>query len=231
MAEYAIHDVVNDLEQAIGSAQVKFDKMSRLLYSTDASNYQIIPIGVTLPRNADDVLAIHDIANKYGLPLLPRGAGSSLAGQTVNEAIVMDFSRHLRRVRSVNAEEKTVLVEAGMVLGQLNQQLRGLDLMFGPDPASADRATIGGIVVERHLSHRIRGGIVDHCAEQEPLVALDENVAASIGQRLMGHDPCAHSDGTGCRYAISLWTHDAEYAIHGEHVAQEGAIALLEDVQ
>ena len=141
MAQYAIHDVVNDLERAIGSEQVKFDKMSRLLYSTDASNYQIMPIGVTLPRNTDDVLAIHEIANKYGLPLLPRGAGSSLAGQTVNEAIVMDFSRHLRRVRGVNAEEKTVLVEACMVLGQLNQQLRGLGLMFGPDPASADRAT------------------------------------------------------------------------------------------
>jgi FAD/FMN-containing dehydrogenase/Fe-S oxidoreductase len=178
MAHYAIHDVVNDLERAIGSEQVKFDKMSRLLYSTDASNYQIMPIGVTIPRHTEDVLAIHEIANKYGLPLLPRGAGSSLAGQTVNEAIVMDFSRHLRRVRSVNAEEKTVLVESGMVLGQLNQQLRGLGLMFGPDPASADRATIGGCVGNNSSgSHSTSYGMTaDHVKRLEVVLASGEKV-------------------------------------------------------
>lgn len=178
MAQYAILDVVNDLERAIGSEQVKFDKISRLLYSTDASNYQIMPIGVTLPRHSDDVLAIHEIANQYGLPLLPRGAGSSLAGQTVNEAIVMDFSRHLRRVRSVNAEEKTVLVECGMILGQLNQQLRSLGLMFGPDPASADRATIGGCVGNNSSgSHStIYGMTADHVKRLEVVLASGEKV-------------------------------------------------------
>ena len=178
MAQYAIHDVVNDLEQAIGKEQVKFDKMTRLLYSTDASNYQIMPIGVTFPRNTDDVIAIHELAADYQLPLLPRGAGSSLAGQTVNEAIVMDFSRHLRRVRSVNAEEKTVLVESGMVLGQLNRQLQSLSMMFGPDPASADRATIGGCVGNNASgSHSIVYGMTaDHVKRLEVVLASGEKV-------------------------------------------------------
>lgn len=178
MAQYAIQDVVNDLEHSIGQEQVKFDKMTRLLYSTDASNYQIMPIGVTFPRNTDDVIAIHESAKKYNLPLLPRGAGSSLAGQTVNEAIVMDFSRHLRRVRSVNAEEKTVIVESGMVLGQLNQQLQSLGLMFGPDPASADRATVGGCIGNNASgSHSIVYGMTaDHVKRLEVVLASGEKV-------------------------------------------------------
>ncbi|MEQ8676796.1 MAG: FAD-binding and (Fe-S)-binding domain-containing protein [Aggregatilineales bacterium] len=178
MAQHAIHDVVNDLEKAIGSEQVKFDQMSRLLYSTDASNYQIMPIGVTFPRNTDDVIAIHEIADQYRLPLLPRGAGSSLAGQTVNEAIVMDFSRHMRRVRGINAEEQSVVVEAGMVLGQLNQQLQSLGLMFGPDPASADRATIGGCIGNNASgSHSIVYGMTaDHVKRLEVILASGEKV-------------------------------------------------------
>lgn len=178
MAEYAIHDVINDLEHSIGKEQVKFDKMTRLLYSTDASNYQIMPIGVTFPRNTEDVIAIHELAEKYKLPLLPRGAGSSLAGQTVNEAIVMDFSRHLRSVRSVNAEEKTVLVESGMVLGQLNQQLQALGLMFGPDPASADRATVGGCIGNNASgAHSIVYGMTaDHIKRLEVVLANGEKV-------------------------------------------------------
>lgn len=178
MAQYAIHDVVNDLEKSIGKEQVKFDQMTRLLYSTDASNYQIMPIGVTFPRHIEDVIAIHEIAAKYQLPLLPRGAGSSLAGQTVNEALVMDFSRHLRRVLSVNAEERTVHVEAGMILGQLNQQLQKLGLMFGPDPASADRATVGGCIGNNASgAHSIVYGMsADHVKRIEVILASGEKV-------------------------------------------------------
>ncbi|RMF77573.1 MAG: FAD-binding oxidoreductase, partial [Chloroflexi bacterium] len=178
MATHAIQDVVNELEHAIGNEQVKFDRMTRLLFSTDASNYQIMPIGVTFPRNTEDVIAIHEIAAKYQLPLLPRGAGSSLAGQTVNEAIVMDFSRHLRRVCGVNAEERTVVVEAGMVLGQLNQQLQALGLMFGPDPASADRAVIGGCIGNNASgSHSIVYGMTaDHIKRLEIVMASGEKV-------------------------------------------------------
>jgi len=178
MAQHAIHDVVNELGKSIGTKQVKFDPMTRLLYSTDASNYQIMPIGVTFPRHADDVVAVHEVAAKYKLPLLPRGGGSSLAGQTVNEALVMDFSRHLRRVRSVNAEEKTVHVEPGMVLGQLNQQLQSLGLMFGPDPASADRATVGGCIGNNASgSHSIVYGMTaDHIKRLQVVLSTGEKI-------------------------------------------------------
>jgi FAD/FMN-containing dehydrogenase/Fe-S oxidoreductase len=178
MAQHAIHELINELSNTIGQEQVKFDKMSRLLYSTDASNYQMMPIGVTFPRHTEDIIAIHEIAAKYKLPLLPRGAGSSLAGQTVNEAIVMDFSRHIRRVRSVNADEKTVLVESGAVLGQLNQQLQSLGLMFGPDPASAERATIGGCIGNNASgSHSIVYGMTaDHVKRLEVVLASGEKI-------------------------------------------------------
>lgn len=156
--------LVDKLRRAIGTDQVQFDYMTRVLYSTDASNYQIMPVGVTFPRSADDVVAIHEIAKKYQVPVLPRGGGSSLAGQTVGEAIVMDFSRHMRRVRSVNAEAQTVDVEPGLVLGQLNNSLAALDLMFGPDPASAERASIGGCIGNNATgAHSIRYGMTaDH---------------------------------------------------------------------
>ncbi|MEO1163758.1 MAG: FAD-binding oxidoreductase, partial [Chloroflexota bacterium] len=146
MVAIAIPDIATDLQQAIGAPYVQFDHTTRALYSTDASNYQIMPIGVTYPRTVEDVVAIHEITAKYNTPLLPRGGGSGLAGQTVGEAVIIDFSRYLRRVRSVNADERTVIVESGMVLEQLNNQLRGMGLMYGPDPASANRATIGGCI-------------------------------------------------------------------------------------
>ena len=132
--------------RAVMTGDVCFDRMSRLLYSTDASNYQIEPVGVVFPAHTEDVIAIHTVAARHNIPLLPRGGGSSLAGQTVGQALVMDFSRHMHRVLAVNAEAQTVRVEPGLVLGHLNAQLASLGLMFGPDPASGDRATVGGCV-------------------------------------------------------------------------------------
>lgn len=178
-----IADLVNDLQKAIGNDHVKFDEMTRILYSTDASNYQIMPIGVTFPRSADDVVAIHEIARKYSVPVLPRGGGSGLAGQTVGEAVIMDFTRHMRRVRGINAEAKTVDVEAGMILGLLNKQVADMGLMFGPDPASAERAAIGGVVSNNSTgAHSIRYGMTaDHIARLQvvlpngELVWLDES--------------------------------------------------------
>lgn len=178
MVATAIQDIVSDLKTAIGSEQVQFDYTTRALYSTDASNYQMMPIGVTYPRTADDVVAIHEITASYDTPLLPRGGGSSLAGQTVNSAVVMDLSRYMRRVRSVNAEEKTVIVESGLVLEQLNRQLQGLGLMFGPDPASANRATIGGCIGNNATgSHSILYGLTaDNIKRLEVVLANGEKV-------------------------------------------------------
>ena len=92
-------DLIHDLRGALGGDNAHADRMTRILYSTDASNYQIMPLAVTFPRDADDVVAAHEIARKHGVPVLPRGGGSALAGQAVGEAVIMDFTRHMRRVR------------------------------------------------------------------------------------------------------------------------------------
>ena len=180
-----IDEMLHDLRGAIGHDQAAADRMTRVLYSTDASNYQVMPLAVTFPRHADDVVAVHEVARKYGVPVLPRGGGSALAGQAVGEAVIMDFTRHMRRVRGVNAEARTVDVEPGMILGSLNAQLAGLDLMFGPDPASAERAAIGGVIGNNATgAHSIRYGMTaDHVARLQvvtaggDLVWLDESTA------------------------------------------------------
>jgi FAD/FMN-containing dehydrogenase/Fe-S oxidoreductase len=140
--------------------EVRFDAVSRMLYSTDASNYQIEPVGVVVPRGIDDVLASIEVATRFGVPLLPRGGGSSLAGQTVGAALVMDFSKYVSRILDLDVEGQNVTVEPGINVQALNMQLRPTGLMFGPDPASAERATAGGIVGNNSTgSHSILYGM------------------------------------------------------------------------
>jgi FAD/FMN-containing dehydrogenase/Fe-S oxidoreductase len=142
------------------AGEVRFDAVSRMLYSTDASNYQIEPIGVVIPSSPDDVLAAIDVAAAHGVPLLPRGGGSSLAGQTVGAALVIDFSKVLNRILDVDVEARTVTVEPGINIDALNRQLKPTGLMFGPDPASANRATAGGVVGNNSTgSHSILYGM------------------------------------------------------------------------
>ena len=167
---------VRALERDLAAAldgETRFDLTTRMLYSTDASNYQIEPIGVVFPRDTADVCAAHEIASRHGVPLLPRGAGSALAGQTVGHALVLDLSRHMRRVVGVNAETRRVRVQSGMVLGQLNAQLAPLGLMVGPDPASADRATVGGCLGNNATGmHSILYGMfADHVTALETVLS------------------------------------------------------------
>lgn len=181
-----IDDLLHDLQSRLGPDQAAADQMTRVLYSTDASNYQVMPLAVTFPRDADDVVAVHETARKYNVPVLPRGGGSALAGQAVGEAIIMDFTRHMRRVRAVNAQARTVDIEPGMILGALNAQLAPLGLMFGPDPASAERAAIGGVIGNNATgAHSIRYGMTaDHVARLQVVLAngdlvwLDESTSA-----------------------------------------------------
>ncbi|HQY30369.1 MAG TPA: FAD-binding oxidoreductase, partial [Thermomicrobiales bacterium] len=128
------------------SGEVRFDRTSRMLYSTDASNYQIEPVGVVIPRSQDDAIAAIELATSHGVPILPRGGGSSLAGQTVGAALVIDMSKYCNRVLDLNLEAKTASVETGSSLDLLNRQLKANGLMFGPDPSSSNRATIGGVI-------------------------------------------------------------------------------------
>jgi FAD/FMN-containing dehydrogenase/Fe-S oxidoreductase len=128
------------------AGEVRFDPVARSLYATDASPYRIAPHGVVFPRHAADVRAALDVARAHGVPLLMRGGGTSLAGQTVGEAIVVDTTRHLTAILEVDAEERVARVEPGVVRDQLNARLAPLGLQFTPDVSTSDRAAIGGMV-------------------------------------------------------------------------------------
>ncbi len=175
-AALARNDVSGSLEMQLRSAvegDVFFDAFSRGRYSTDASIYQMTPIGVVVPRSFSDVEAVLAIARDQGVPVLPRGGGTSQCGQTVNRAIVIDFSRHLNRVIDVNPEAGTVVVEPGLVLDRLNSRLRPEGLWFPVDISTASRATLGGMTANNSCGSRsLRYGIMrDNLISVEALLA------------------------------------------------------------
>ena len=128
------------------TGDLRLDPASRVLYSTDASMYQIEPLGVAIPRTQSDLMAVVELAAKYKVPILPRGAGSSLGGQAIGEALILDCSRYLDSILEIDSDSHTATVEPGVVLAHLNQAAAKFGLMFGPDPASAERATMGGVI-------------------------------------------------------------------------------------
>src|SRR5437763_5433384 len=162
-------------------AEVYFDPGMRGLYATDASLYQIEPIGVVVPRTAGDVVATVAIAAEEHIPILPRGAATSLSGQTVGAAIVIDFSKYLNRIGIVDRDAMTVRGESGVVLDQLNAHLKPMGLMFGPDVSTSDRATIGGMIGNNSAGARsLRyGKTVDHVRALD--VVLADGTPAKFG--------------------------------------------------
>jgi FAD/FMN-containing dehydrogenase/Fe-S oxidoreductase len=168
----ASDDLERELRRVV-EGEVRFDAYSRLLYATDASMYQVEPIGVVLPRSKDDVHAVLELANRYHVPVLPRGGGTSLAGQTVNHAVVLDFSKFMHRVLEVNREELWCRVQPGLVQDELNAHVRPLGLLFGPDTSTSNRATIGGMCGNNSAgSHSIAyGKTLDHVLELTCLLA------------------------------------------------------------
>lgn len=169
-----------DLQSQVGG-EVKTDPYSRTLYSTDASIYRVEPFGVFFPKHPDEIQVAVEIAARHKVPVLMRGAGSSLAGQAVNKALVVDVSRHLTKILEVNTEEKWARVQPGVVLDTLNVHLRPMGLQFGPDPASSDRATVSGIVGNNSTgAHSILYGMTaDHVLGVE--VVLSDGSKATFG--------------------------------------------------
>src|SRR5271157_6509677 len=142
----ALHpDFINELRKQF-TGDIRLDLSSKILYSTDASIYQIEPLGVVLPRTQDDLHSVVELAAKYRVPILPRGSGSSLAGQAIGEALILDCSRWLDHIIDIDLDSKTATIEPGVVLADLNRIAAKYGLMFGPDPASAERATMGGVI-------------------------------------------------------------------------------------
>src|SRR5215831_14657030 len=154
------------LERRLKSAlrgEVLFDAASRGRYSTDASIYQIEPVGVAVPRDKEDVAAALAIAREAGVPVLPRGGGTSQCGQTVGRALVLDCSKHMNSVLAVDAENRRALVEPGVVLERLNKALRPKGLFFPVDVSTGDRATIGGMTANNSCGARsLRYGNMVH---------------------------------------------------------------------
>jgi len=134
-----------ELERSL-RGEVRFDSTNRAAYASDSSNYRQVPLGVVFPRDHDDVKTVARVAAEAGAPLLARGAGTSLAGQTCNEAVVVDMSRHMSRIVEIDPERRTAKVEPGVVLDDLRRAAERCGLTFGPDPATHAWCTLGGMI-------------------------------------------------------------------------------------
>ncbi|HEY5901780.1 MAG TPA: FAD-linked oxidase C-terminal domain-containing protein [Anaerolineales bacterium] len=174
-------DFINELQKRIRGS-VRSDRASRLLYSTDASIYQIEPLGVAIPRDQDDLQAIVELAARFGVPVIARGSGSGLAGQAIGAGLIVDCSRWLDAICEINPEARTATVEPGVILAGLNKALARYGLQFGPDPASAERATLGGVIANNATgAHSILYGMTaDHLLSAD--VILSDGSAATWGE-------------------------------------------------
>ncbi len=153
--------------------EVAFDDYSRHLFSRDASMYTMLPLGVVYPRSADDIAAAVTAAAELGVPITPRGAGTSLAGQTVGAGLVIDTSRHLDRIHELDPSSRTAVVDVGVVQDQLNQAAAPHGLLFGPDTSTSNRATIGGMTGNNSAgSGSVRYGMtIDHVRALDVVLA------------------------------------------------------------
>ena len=161
-----------DLESAI-EGEVRFDAISRALYSTDASVYQIEPLGVVVARSRDDVVRTVTICAKHRCPLTMRGGGTSQAGQAIGSGVIVDTSKYFNRILEVNPAERWARVEPGVVLDELNAALRPHNLRFAPDISTASRATIGGMMANNSAGARsvLYGKTIDHVLEQHVVLS------------------------------------------------------------
>ena len=151
---FAAHPSLERRLKAHVSGDILFDGFSRGRYATDASHYQMIPAGVVVPRNMESALAAMALAREEGLPITARGGGTSQCGQTVNSGLIIDGSKHLNRILSLDVEARRVTVEPGIVLDDLNRQLKKHGLWFPVDVSTASRATIGGMTANNSCGGR-----------------------------------------------------------------------------
>lgn len=184
------------------SGEVSFDPLTLHLYSTDASLYEISPIGVITPRNENDIVQTVRTAAKYGVPILPRGGGTSLAGQTVGAALVLDCSKHMNAVLELNAEERWVRVAPGIVRDVLNAQLKPFGLHFTPDVATSSRATVGGMIANNSAGTHsiIYGKTVDQVLELRAVLSNGEIVTFAAQSPQAYEKKCAQQDLEGNIY-------------------------------
>ncbi|WP_049926274.1 FAD-binding and (Fe-S)-binding domain-containing protein [Halopiger goleimassiliensis] len=168
--------LVDDLERLV-DGEVRFDSYSRELYATDASIYEVTPIGVVFPTSTEDVAAVVEYCAERDIPVLPRGGGTSLAGQTVNEAVVLDFTTYMDGIVSVDPDERRATAEVGIYLETLNEALASHDLKFAPDPSWGDKSALGGAIGNNSTgAHSLQYGKTDAYVEECEVVLADGTV-------------------------------------------------------
>jgi FAD/FMN-containing dehydrogenase/Fe-S oxidoreductase len=162
-----------DLRKTI-EGEVRFDDGSRALYATDASNYRQVPIGVVIPRSVEDVVAAVRACRQHGAPIVNRGGGTALAGQGCNVAVLLDFSKYLNRVLSIDAIQRLAEVQPGCVLDTLRRAAEHHHLTFGPDPATHDHNTLGGMLGNNSCGvHSVMAGRTSDNVESLEIVTYD----------------------------------------------------------
>jgi FAD/FMN-containing dehydrogenase/Fe-S oxidoreductase len=198
--DYRSDDVARpDLLDALAArvdGDVRFDSYSRQLYATDASLYEQLPIGVVFPRSTSDVAAVVTYCADEGIPVLPRGGGTSLAGQTVNEAVVLDFTRYMDTVESLDPDTRRARARPGVRLGDLNDRLADHGLKFAPDPAWGDKSALGGAIGNNSTgAHSLRYGKTDAYVESCEVVLADGTVTEFGEISVDELHECADPDG------------------------------------
>src|ERR1700692_1410432 len=154
--------------------EIRFDTGSRALYATDGSNYRQVPIGVVIPRDVDDVVATVALAREYGAPILCRGGGTSLAGQCCNVAVLLDFSKYMNNIIEIDPTRRIARVQPGVVLDNLRNAAEKHHLTFGPDPATHDRCTLGGMIGNNSCgAHSVMAGKTDDNIEELEILTYD----------------------------------------------------------
>ncbi len=155
------------LVDSLSTHDVRSDRVTRALYATDASVYQIVPLMVALPATAADVAALVRVCSQFGVPITARGGGTSQAGQSIGPGVIIDCSRYFNRVLEINPEERWARVEPGCVLDELNRALKSAQLLFAPDISTSNRATIGGMIANNSSGARsiLYGKTIDHVLE------------------------------------------------------------------
>jgi len=173
-------ELENELKRTL-KGEVRFDQGSRALYATDGSNYRQIPIGLVVPRDDQDVIATVELCKKYDAPVLPRGAGTSLAGQCCNVAVVLDFTKYMNKILELNPEQGFARVQPGVVLDALRDQAELHGLTFAPDPSTHNRCTIGGMIGNNSCgTHSLLGGKTVDNVDQLRILLYD-GVQLTVG--------------------------------------------------
>ncbi|GAA0530206.1 lactate dehydrogenase [Saccharopolyspora subtropica] len=194
-------DLAAELRAAV-SGPARFDPGTRALYSTDASNYRQVPLGVVFPRSEDDVAATVAIARHHGVPITPRGAGTSIAGNACGPGIVLDCARHLNRILDIDPHHRLARVQPGVVLDSLRSAAARHGLTFGPDPSTHSRCTLGGMIGNNACGpHSVAWGkTVDNIHSLDVLLADGTRLLLGPTSPAELTQLCTRSDRTGRLY-------------------------------